>query len=47
MTIQAMQNTIRALKRMRSAMAPTMSAGVMMANIIWYIAYTLWETHGP
>jgi hypothetical protein len=29
---------------MRSAMAPTMRAGVMMANISWYIEKTLWET---
>jgi hypothetical protein len=29
---------------MRSAMAPMMSAGVMMANISWYIANTLCET---
>ena len=29
---------------MRSAMAPTIRAGVMMANISWYIENTLWET---
>jgi len=29
---------------MRSAIAPTISAGVMMANIIWYIENTFWET---
>ena len=29
---------------MRSAMAPTISAGVMMANISWYIAKTLCDT---
>ena len=29
---------------MRSAMAPTMSAGVMIANISWYIANTFCET---
>src|SRR5215213_3985721 len=28
----------------RSAMAPTIRAGVMMANISWYIANTLWDT---
>ena len=26
---------------MRSAKAPTISAGVMMANVIWYITNTL------
>jgi len=31
---------------MRSAMAPTMRAGVMMANIIWYIANTDCDTQG-
>ena len=30
---------------MRSAMAPTMSAGVMIANMSWYIAKTFCETH--
>ncbi len=29
---------------MRSAMAPTIRAGVMMANISWYIAKTFCET---
>ena len=29
---------------MRSAIAPTISAGVMMANIIWYIEKTFCET---
>jgi len=28
---------------MRSAMAPTMSAGVMIANMSWYIAKTFCE----
>src|SRR5688500_4571691 len=42
--IQPTMNNIRALNFMRSAMAPTMSAGVMMANMSWYIAHTLWET---
>ena len=31
---------------MRSAIAPTMSAGVMIANMSWYIEKTLCETHG-
>ena len=31
----------------RSAIAPTMSAGVMMANMSWYIANTLCETQAP
>ena len=31
---------------MRSAIAPTISAGVMIANISWYIAKTFCETHG-
>ena len=34
MIIQAIQKTSRALNRILSAMAPTISAGVMMANII-------------
>ena len=29
---------------MRSAMAPTMRAGVMIANISWYIENTFCET---
>ena len=29
---------------MRSAMAPTIRAGVMIANISWYIANTFCET---
>ena len=29
---------------MRSAMAPTISAGVMIANISWYIENTFCET---
>ena len=33
-----------ALYFMRSAIAPTISAGVMMANISWYIANTSCET---
>jgi hypothetical protein len=31
----------------RSAIAPTMSAGVMIANMSWYIANTLCDTQGP
>ena len=30
---------------MRSAMAPTIRAGVMIANISWYIAKMFCETH--
>ena len=30
----------------RSAIAPTISAGVMIANMSWYIANTFCETHG-
>ena len=33
-----------ALNFMRSAIAPTISAGVMIANISWYIEKTFWET---
>ena len=32
----AVRNTIHAENFTRSATAPLMSAGVMMANIIWY-----------
>src|SRR5690349_8094958 len=42
--IQPTMNSISELYFMRSAMAPTMSAGVMMANINWYIANTFCET---
>src|SRR5664280_958466 len=42
--IQRVMNTQRAENLIRSAMAPMMSAGVMTANIIWYIANTLWDT---
>ena len=31
----------------RSAIAPMISAGVMIANMSWYIAKTLCETHAP
>ena len=34
-----------ALYFMRSAMAPMMSAGVMIANMSWYIAKTDSDTH--
>jgi hypothetical protein len=43
--IQPTMNSISALNFMRSAMAPTISAGVMMANINWYMAHTLCDTH--
>jgi len=42
--IQPTMNSISALNFMRSAMAPTMRAGVMMANISWNIEKTLSET---
>jgi hypothetical protein len=29
---------------MRSAIAPTIRAGVMIANISWYIENTFWDT---
>ena len=35
---QAMVKTTKAAKRLRSANAPLMSAGVMAANIIWNVA---------
>ena len=34
-------NTHIALNFMRSANAPAISAGVMIANVIWYIMYTV------
>ena len=40
---QFMNATI-ALNFIRSAIAPMINAGVMMANIIWYIENTFWET---
>ena len=42
-----MTNTPSAAYFMRSAIAPTMRAGVMMANMSWYIENTLCETHAP
>ena len=42
--IHRVMNTKMALNFMRSAMEPTMSAGVMMANIIWNMAYTFSDT---
>ena len=39
-------NSISAENFMRSAMAPTIRAGVMMANISWYMANTFCETQG-
>src|ERR1051325_2990952 len=46
-SIQIATNAITAEYFMRSAIAPTISAGVMIANIIWNIANTLCETHAP
>jgi len=40
-------NSTTAENFMRSAIAPTMSAGVMMANINWYIEKTLCDTQPP
>ena len=37
-------NSMTAEYFIRSAMAPTMRAGVMMANISWYMQNTLCET---
>src|SRR6266850_6809737 len=37
-------NTMIAMNFMRSAIAPTISAGVIIANIIWYMENTLWLT---
>src|SRR5579862_5976867 len=45
--IQRVTNNRMAENFMRSAIAPTIKAGVMMANIIWYIAKTLWDTQPP
>ena len=45
--IQPRMNAISAEYFMRSAMAPTINAGVMMANIIWYMANTECDTQGP
>ena len=42
--IHRVMNTKMALNFMRSAMEPTMSAGVMMANINWNMAYTFSDT---
>ena len=44
MSIQPVTNSSSALNFMRSAMAPTISAGVMIANISWYIEKRLCET---
>src|SRR3954468_21426903 len=43
--IQPTTNRISALYWTRSAMAPTISAGVMMANISWYIENVFCPTH--
>ncbi len=45
--IQPTMKAMMAEYFMRSAIAPTMSAGVMMANIIWYMENTLCETQAP
>src|SRR5438477_7988859 len=42
--IQTPTNTITAANFIRSATAPMIKAGVIMANISWYIAKTLCET---
>jgi hypothetical protein len=44
--IHSVTNNNTAENFMRSAMAPTISAGVMMANVSWNIANTFCETHG-
>ena len=43
-TIQSATKASTAENFMRSAIAPTMSAGVMIANISWYMENTFWET---
>src|SRR5438552_7001445 len=43
--IHMTMNAMMAAYFMRSAIAPTMRPGVMMANISWYIANPLCETH--
>jgi hypothetical protein len=43
--IQRTMNAMMAAYFMRSAMAPTMRAGVMIANMSWYIANTFCDTH--
>src|SRR5688572_29132375 len=43
--IHAATKSMSALNLMRSAMAPMIRPGVMMANISWYIENTFCETH--
>src|SRR5262245_48343068 len=43
--IHAKRNAMMAEYFMRSAMAPMMRAGVMIANMSWYIENTLCDTH--
>ena len=43
--IQTAMNAITAEYFMRSAIAPTISAGVIIANVIWNIANTFCDTH--
>src|SRR3954466_9260281 len=45
-TIQATRNAMRDEYFIRSAMAPTMRPGVMIANISWYIENTFCDTQG-
>jgi hypothetical protein len=45
--IQIAMKAMMAENFMRSAMAPTISAGVMIANMSWYIANTFCETQAP
>src|SRR5688572_10623978 len=44
--IHSATNSSTAENFMRSAIAPTISAGVMMANVSWKIAKTFCDTHG-
>ena len=44
MNIQQPMKIIRAENFMRSAMPPTISAGVMIANVSWKHANTSWAT---
>jgi hypothetical protein len=44
MTIQPATNSMSALNFTRSAMAPMIRAGVMIANISWYMAKVFCDT---
>ena len=44
MNIHAPTKRSKAENLILSAIAPMISAGVMMANIIWYMLNTFWET---